>query len=39
VLLHDGELLPVGAVPADPHDVGVHVAVTPSDGTVALPSA
>ena len=39
VLLHDGELLPVGAVPTDPHDVAVHVAVMPSDGTVALPSA
>jgi 5-formyltetrahydrofolate cyclo-ligase len=39
VLLHDGELLPVGAVPADPHDVGVHVVIMPSDGTVALPSA
>ena len=38
-LLHDGELLPAGAVPADPHDVAVHVAVMPSDGTVALPSA
>jgi 5-formyltetrahydrofolate cyclo-ligase len=38
-LLHDGELLPAGAVPAEPHDVAVHVAVMPSDGTVALPSA
>ena len=38
-LLHDGELLPVGAVPADPHDVAVQVAVMPSEGTVALPSA
>ncbi len=38
-LVHDGELLPAGAVPVDPHDVPVDVVLTPSGGARSLPSA
>ncbi len=34
-LLHDGEL--VDALPAEPHDVAVQAAATPSLGVVRLP--
>ena len=34
-LLHDGEL--VASLPAEPHDIRVGAAVTPSDGVVHLP--
>jgi 5-formyltetrahydrofolate cyclo-ligase len=37
-LLHDGELLPAGTVPVEPHDVAVHMTVTPT-AVVRLPSA
>jgi 5-formyltetrahydrofolate cyclo-ligase len=37
-LLHDGELWAADAVPVDPHDIDVDVAVTPSAGAVRLPS-
>jgi 5-formyltetrahydrofolate cyclo-ligase len=39
VLLHDGELLPPGAVPVAAHDVSVDIVVTPSGGAVQLRSA
>jgi 5-formyltetrahydrofolate cyclo-ligase len=35
-LVHDGELLDAGEVAVDDHDLGVHVAVTPSAGAVSL---
>ncbi|HET9902031.1 MAG TPA: 5-formyltetrahydrofolate cyclo-ligase, partial [Actinomycetes bacterium] len=37
-LLHDGELLPAGAVPAEPHDRLVHAVVTPSAGLERVPA-
>jgi len=39
VLLNDGELLASGEIPVEDHDVRVHVAVTPSGGSVRLGSA
>ncbi len=39
VLVHDGELVDVGAVPTEPHDMAVDVAVTSSGGVVRLGSA
>ena len=39
VLLNDGELLSAGEIPTEEHDVRVHVAVTPSGGTVRLASS
>jgi 5-formyltetrahydrofolate cyclo-ligase len=35
-LLHDGELLPPGAVPSEPHDRLVQAAATPSSGVIRL---
>jgi 5-formyltetrahydrofolate cyclo-ligase len=37
-LLHNGELLPAGVVPAEPHDRLVHAVVTPSRGLERLPA-
>lgn len=38
-LLHDGELVPAGRLPREPHDARVHVVVTPHGGRVRCTTA